>query len=94
MVELIWSSYLAARFAEAADVRRSALERNVSGLMLMLMLARVDGKSPVEYLSESQRDRVREFAVPASEGRCVSLSRITQESGSHDHPIRFGAPGV
>jgi hypothetical protein len=45
----------------------------------MLMLARVDGKSPVEYLSESQRDRVREFAVSGIERRCVSLSGITQE---------------
>jgi aminoglycoside phosphotransferase (APT) family kinase protein len=79
MVELIWSSYLAARFAEAVDARTSALERSVSGLLLMLMLARVDGKSPVEYLSESQRDRVREFAVSGIERRCVSLSGITQE---------------
>jgi aminoglycoside phosphotransferase (APT) family kinase protein len=79
MVELIWSSYLAARSAEATDASISALERNVSGLLLMLMLARVDGKSPVEYLSESQRDRVREFAVSSIERRCVSLSGITQE---------------
>jgi hypothetical protein len=28
----------------------------------MLMLARIDGKSPVEYLNESQRESARRFA--------------------------------
>jgi aminoglycoside phosphotransferase (APT) family kinase protein len=79
MVESIWSSYLAARFAAAADAGISALERDVSVLLPMLMLARVDGKSPVEYLSESQRNRVRRFAVSRIEDKSVSLREIVQE---------------
>ncbi len=33
-----------------------------SRLLPMLLLARVDGKSPVEYLAEAQREHVRQFA--------------------------------
>ncbi|NDF06536.1 MAG: aminoglycoside phosphotransferase family protein, partial [Betaproteobacteria bacterium] len=34
-------------------------------LLAGMLLARVDGKSPVEYLStEAQRDQVRRFAKP------------------------------
>jgi hypothetical protein len=45
----------------------------------MLMLARVDGKSPVEYLGESQQEHVRRFAVPRLQRGSVSLSRLTEE---------------
>jgi 5-methylthioribose kinase len=37
------------------------LER-VNRLLPMLMLARIDGKSPVEYLNEPQRESARQFA--------------------------------
>jgi len=36
-----------------------ALETEVVGQLGVLLLARVDGKSPVEYLTEPERDRVR-----------------------------------
>jgi aminoglycoside phosphotransferase (APT) family kinase protein len=39
------------------------VETRVACLLPALMLARVDGKSPVEYLSAASRDRVRAFAV-------------------------------
>jgi predicted HTH domain antitoxin len=45
----------------------------------MLMLARVDGKSPVEYLDESQQEHVRRFAVSRLQRGSVSLSRLTEE---------------
>jgi aminoglycoside phosphotransferase (APT) family kinase protein len=39
------------------------VERRAASLLAALMLARIDGKSPVEYLTdEAQRDRVRQFA--------------------------------
>lgn len=38
---------------------RAALETRAASLLAALALARVDGKSPVEYLSEQTRDRVR-----------------------------------
>jgi hypothetical protein len=36
----------------------------VGALLPCLMLARVDGKSPVEYLGEESRRRVRDLAIP------------------------------
>jgi 5-methylthioribose kinase len=38
------------------------VEHRIAGLLPALMLARVDGRSPVEYLSEPARDVVREFS--------------------------------
>ena len=44
---------------------RAALERRAAALLPGLLLARVDGKSPVEYVTEeSQRDLVRDVARP------------------------------
>lgn len=43
---------------------RSALEARIATLLPGLTLARVDGKSPVEYLQEVQRDAVRRAAIP------------------------------
>lgn len=42
----------------------SQLESRVCELLPALMLGRIDGKSPVEYLSDESRARVREFAIP------------------------------
>lgn len=39
-----------------------AVETRVARLLPMLMLARVDGKSPVEYLDPEKQNRVRKFA--------------------------------
>lgn len=46
----------------AAD--RAGLEARTAALLPCLMLARVDGKSPVEYLSEANRQIVRDRAIP------------------------------
>ena len=44
---------------------RVALEARSCALLAGMLLARVDGKSPVEYLThEEQRERVRRFAKP------------------------------
>jgi Ser/Thr protein kinase RdoA (MazF antagonist) len=41
------------------------LEARAAALLPCLLLARIDGKSPVEYLStEAERNAVRRFAVP------------------------------
>ncbi|MEO8312883.1 MAG: aminoglycoside phosphotransferase family protein [Caldimonas sp.] len=55
---------LAAAYLEAVDWEpREAIERRAAALLPGLFLARVDGKSPVEYIdSESDRDRVRRVA--------------------------------
>jgi aminoglycoside phosphotransferase (APT) family kinase protein len=54
MIDGFWSAYQAVRPAPE-------LESRVGPLLLMLMLARVDGKSPVEYLDAARQQFVREF---------------------------------
>lgn len=46
-----------------ADLR-DGLDARTAALVPCLMLARVDGKSPVEYLTETARQIVRERAIP------------------------------
>lgn len=43
---------------------RPAIEARTAALLPCLMLARVDGKSPVEYLGAADQSRVRNIAVP------------------------------
>ncbi|MGH7995581.1 MAG: phosphotransferase [Opitutaceae bacterium] len=54
----------------AARETRS-LDRRAARLTLMLLLARIDGKSPVDYLTEAKREFVRRFVsarLPAFDG--------------------------
>jgi len=55
---------LSAAYLGGADWEQAAaLEQRAASLLPGLLLARVDGKSPVEYLTlDSQKDQVREFA--------------------------------
>ncbi len=41
-----------------------SLEVRVCKLLPVLMLARIDGKSPVEYLTDKERGRVRDLSIP------------------------------
>lgn len=52
------------------------LESRVAGLLPALLLARVDGRSPVEYLDEQQRSQVRGFAVPLVLNPPADLSEL------------------
>ncbi|NND07870.1 MAG: aminoglycoside phosphotransferase family protein [Saprospiraceae bacterium] len=64
--ELAWHNYFAAVEAPDTDL----LQRKSAKLLLMLMLARVDGKSPVEYLIVEKRNWLRNFVskyLPLSE---------------------------
>ena len=47
-----------------------------AGVLLLLMLARVDGKSPVEYLPPEIQERVREFVLPRLETKDLSLTDL------------------
>ena len=63
---------LAAHAAHVAWEAPMALEARVARLLPMLMLARVDGKSPVEYLDAQAQERVRGLArrlIAARPGR-------------------------
>ncbi|ROP50060.1 phosphotransferase family enzyme [Enterobacter sp. BIGb0383] len=54
----------------------AALEARVATLLPCLLLARVDGKSPVEYLSEQAASRVRRAACQLLEQQPLQLSHI------------------
>ncbi|MFK7890892.1 MAG: phosphotransferase family protein [Granulosicoccus sp.] len=56
-----WETYSAYCQWEALD----GFEQRLCILLPALMLARVDGKSPVNYLMEEERERVRSIAVEA-----------------------------
>lgn len=43
---------------------KNQIEQRTTALLPALMLARVDGKSPVEYLSEASRASVRKISIP------------------------------
>lgn len=57
---------MTAAYMEQVDWEdRDALEARAAGLLPALLLARVDGKSPVEYITdECQRETVRKAAIP------------------------------
>jgi 5-methylthioribose kinase len=52
------------------------LERRAASLLPGLTLARIDGKSPVEYLAESARDQVRMLAIRLLRQQPTSLETI------------------
>jgi len=71
---------LSSAYLAGADWEQTAgLERRAANLLPGLLLARVDGKSPVEYLtSESDKNRVRDFARRHLESPPSTLSEIRQ----------------
>ena len=60
-----YGAFVEAYFETARFESRDELEWRCAQLLPALMLARVDGKSPVEYLTtHADRERVRAFAMP------------------------------
>ena len=67
------------RYVETAReaINIPALEPRVARLLLMLLLARIDGKSPVEYLTQPEKkDWVRAFTRMEILAGCSSLTDI------------------
>jgi aminoglycoside phosphotransferase (APT) family kinase protein len=60
------------------EARRAALLQRTAVLLPCLMLARVDGKSPVEYLGEASRQLVREIAAPAIRQPPASITHLVE----------------
>ncbi len=69
---LLWEAYASAVDWEDAD----RLQARVCDLLPMLMLARIDGKSPVEYLSENNRERVRNISIQMIKQRSTDLGSL------------------
>ncbi|MDW6024672.1 phosphotransferase [Mesorhizobium sp. BAC0120] len=80
LLKCLWTPSAASRFLRSFDRLRDAyfseigwepaaeLEARVSALLPALLLARIDGKSPVEYVEdESIKRGVRGFAIPLIE---------------------------
>lgn len=53
-----------------------AVEARAAAIIPALLLARIDGKSPVEYLANDDRDRVRRFAMRFVENPNTRLEAI------------------
>jgi aminoglycoside phosphotransferase (APT) family kinase protein len=70
MVDDFWAAYQAGRPMPELDPR-------VGRLLLMLLLARVDGKSPVEYLDPVRQDFIRQFVPQELETENVSVTAVT-----------------
>lgn len=56
----------------------AALQARTCRLIPMLMLARVDGKSPVEYLNEQEQSLVRHIAMALINTPATHLSELTR----------------
>ena len=66
-------------FAHVDWEPRPALEERAAQLLPALLLARVDGKSPVEYLTdEAQRARVRAVALPLLKAPAARLRDVME----------------
>lgn len=75
LLKCLWKRAVAPRLLRAFESLRAAyragvtwealaaIEERIAGLLAALLLARVDGKSPVEYLDAAARDEVRQFSL-------------------------------
>ena len=79
LVAAAWESYRSC--FTAFD---QTMERRVSRLLLMLMLARVDGKSPVEYIDdERDKQMIRDFVYRLLTAQIFDLADICYRWGQH-----------
>jgi 5-methylthioribose kinase len=71
-----YRAFMAAYWPHVHWEPAAAVEARVARLLPGLALARVDGKSPVEYLGDPQRDRVRQQAIDLLQHPPSSLETI------------------
>jgi aminoglycoside phosphotransferase (APT) family kinase protein len=80
-----FSALAEAYFGRACWEPREGLEERAARLLPALLLARVDGKSPVEYVSdEAQKERVRAVALPLV---LHPVSRLSLVAGEWDRAL-------
>jgi aminoglycoside phosphotransferase (APT) family kinase protein len=75
MIAGFWSEYM----KTAASPGSAKIGRAVLGLVPLLMLARVDGKSPVEYLDAARQDIVRRFVYERLTQGEIGLSAFVEK---------------
>jgi len=72
-----FDAFVVAYFARATFETRAALEERAAQLLPALLLARVDGKSPVEYLTEEgARSQVRAVATALIRSAPTRLAQV------------------
>lgn len=76
-LQAAFAAFVEAYFDTAAFEARDGLEARAARLLPALLLARVDGKSPVEYLTqETDKQCIRAFAMPRIVEPRASLREI------------------
>lgn len=78
LIDCFWHSYQRALATEVTCEEFTALSRRSALHWAACMLARVDGKSPVDYLSTSSQQFVRSLAVDSLRTPCESVSDFLQ----------------
>lgn len=78
-IPMAWSAYAPHVTWEDA----AGLQARVAALVPALMLARIDGKSPVEYLSEPERARIRQLALGLLAQDHGTLTALIQAIGDN-----------
>jgi fructosamine-3-kinase len=61
------------------------LAKRITRLLPAIMLARVDGKSPVEYLDSKQQEQVRKFCVPVIRSNVSDMDRLIHDWSKEIH---------
>lgn len=72
LTSTVWNTY----FNKLGLQRQEEMESRVGKLLLMMMLARVDGKSPVEYLRENEKEFIRSFVYEHLPNQTFVQSKI------------------
>lgn len=70
--EIAWNVYS----KNTGSKRMIPIEKRFGKLLLMLMLARVDGKSPVDYLSDNQKNFIRSFVYEMFDRQIFTRNKL------------------
>lgn len=73
MIQMFWRTYRAERSSTSRD-----LEITVTRLLTLLLLARVDGKSPVEYLDSTRVAFIRNFVPSALAAQLPTVNALSE----------------
>lgn len=99
LLKCLWTPVAAPAFLQCFDALREAymrqvtwelpetVEQRTAALLPGLLLARIDGKSPVEYLNAADQDRVRTIARPMI---AESPQRLESIRGEWAKELRIG----
>lgn len=67
----------------SGDIVNDTFEEKLVRLVLLLMMARVDGKSPVEYLKPKQQQKVRDFVYQELGGEAHNFDTLINKWLEH-----------